>query len=215
MCVLIQYMHKNTNLLWNDDSYAREQWKWHFLSELQLFQKSMSMLKHSKFTVVSRKSFPFLSRASNYDYFCSYLYTLEIKRTMPALFSALYEIFVIAEFNPFCRDCTIRHSGDETWNVLNMQHNPKFQKMELFRHPRWWPSHMCGSGHHLRNVTIPDERNMIKKSFTSMSLNVKKVPDWQILWTEYQYCTHCSDVTWEPWRPRSPANLLCSTPYSG
>ena len=77
-------------------------------------------------------------------------------------------IFVIAVFNPFCRDCTIRHSGDETWNVLNMQHNPKFQKMELFRHPRWWPSHMCDSGHHLRKVPIPDERYMIKKKVSEL-----------------------------------------------
>ena len=30
-------------------------------------------------------------------------------------------IFAIAVFNPFFRDCTIRHSSDETWNVLNMQ----------------------------------------------------------------------------------------------
>ena len=116
------------------------------------------------------------------------------------------KMFVIAEFNPFCRDCTIRHSGDETWNVLNMQHNPKFQKMELFRHPRWWPSHMCDSGHHLRKVPIPDERYMIKKKgFRIISLDVRKVPDWQILWTgpwfniktsSYQYRkSHCGDKT--------------------
>ena len=29
---------------------------------------------------------------------------------------------------------------DDTWNVLNMQHiTPKFEKMGLFRHSRWWP----------------------------------------------------------------------------
>ena len=29
---------------------------------------------------------------------------------------------------------------DDTWNVLNMQHIiSKFEKMGLFRHPRWWP----------------------------------------------------------------------------
>ena len=29
---------------------------------------------------------------------------------------------------------------DDTWNVLNMQHiTPKFEKMGLFKHPRWWP----------------------------------------------------------------------------
>ena len=73
------------------------------------FWKVSMCCEHSRYADVSTNSFRLLPSVAKYDYFCWYLYTVEIENRCPRCFLLCTIIFVIALFNLFYRDCTIGH----------------------------------------------------------------------------------------------------------
>ena len=116
MCLLIYSIHQKYEI----DGKQRYIWAGTmkaeiFLSQTSLvvsndfFLKSINTLKRRRYADVSRNSFRILPTVTKYNYFCWYLYTVEIANRCPRSFLHCTMIFVIALFNPFYRDSTIGH----------------------------------------------------------------------------------------------------------